>query len=142
MKRLIVSVALGFATSAAIGLTNEYVPYSGFRVRVVDALTVPGALIAGLVYPQGVHTGRGAPTFGLWAMAANIVVYVGFWYVCLRIVGIRRQRRSRFATDPQARTWRRRSWRCSARRIPMRASSRRAARWICIDVARPRVPAG
>jgi hypothetical protein len=96
MRRLILSVALGFATSAVIGLANEYVPYSGFRVRVLDALTLPGAIIAGLAYPQGIHTGRGAPTFGIWAMAANFVVYVAFWYVCLRVVGrIRRKSQPR-----------------------------------------------
>jgi len=82
-RPLLVSLALGIATFVVIGVVDTYLPYSEAKIRVIDAATVTGALIAGLVYPEGVHTGRGAPLFGLWAMVANLAVYTVFWYVCL-----------------------------------------------------------
>ena len=79
----LVSLALGIATFVVIGVVKTYLPYSEAKDRILDALTVPGALIAGIAYPQGVHTGLGAPLFGLWAMVANLAVYIAFWYLCL-----------------------------------------------------------
>lgn len=85
-RLLLLALGLGIATSVVIGLLDTYLPYSETKIRVIDAVTVPGALIAGLVYPQGVHTGSGAPWFGFWAMAANLAIYVVFWYVSLRVI--------------------------------------------------------
>jgi len=88
MRRpLLVSVALGIATSVVIGLADTYLPYSKAKVWVIDAVTLPGALVAGPFYPEGSHTGRGAPSFGAWAMAANLAVYIGSWYAVLRVLG-------------------------------------------------------
>jgi len=83
---VLISLAAGIITSVVVGIADTYLPYSEPKIRIIDALTLPGALIAGIAYPQGVHTGRGAPLFGLWAMIANLVVYVAFWYLCLRMV--------------------------------------------------------
>ncbi len=52
----------------------------------IDAMSITGALIAGIAYPQGVHTGSGAPLWGVWVMLANLAVYIAFWYICLRLV--------------------------------------------------------
>ena len=91
MKRIFVlAIGLGVATAALISLAGNYLPYSATRDAVTDALTRPGGFIASLVYPEGVHTGGGAPTWGFIAMASNAIVYVLFWYVCLKML----QRRS------------------------------------------------
>jgi hypothetical protein len=71
---------------------KTYLPYSEPKDRIIDALTVLGALIAGIAYPQGVHTGLGAPLFGLWAMVANLAVYTVFWYVCLQLIRYSRRK--------------------------------------------------
>jgi len=52
--------------------------------------SLPGGLIASIVYPEGIHTGTGAPGFIFLAIAANIFVYGLFWYACfsgLRFIG-------------------------------------------------------
>lgn len=85
-RPLVLSVGLGIATSVLVGAASNHLPYSPTRVAVTDALSFPGGLIAGLVYPEGVHTGHGAPNWGLLVMVSNVVVYVLFWYASLRLV--------------------------------------------------------
>lgn len=84
-KRLLLSLVLGIATSFSIGLT-KHLPYSEMRDAVTDGLTWSGGFIASLVYPEGVHTGHGAPNWGLLAMVSNMIVYVLFWYVFQKII--------------------------------------------------------
>lgn len=88
LKRpLLISLALGIATLVVLGVVEAYLPYSETKIWVIDALTVTGALIAGIAYPQGVHSeGAGADLWGLWVMIANLAVYTVFWYVCLRLM--------------------------------------------------------
>jgi hypothetical protein len=86
LKRpLLFALVLGIATSFLIGVAAIRLPYSEARDAVTDALTLPGGLIARLVYPAGVHTGRGAPNWGLVAWGANVAVYILFWYVLQRL---------------------------------------------------------
>jgi hypothetical protein len=85
-------LGLGVATFLVIGLVDTYLPYSSAKIRAIDAVSLPGALIAGLVYPEGVHTGHGAPGFALLAMAANLTVYVAFWFACCWLVRVLRRR--------------------------------------------------
>ncbi|MBZ5552405.1 MAG: hypothetical protein LAO21_06770 [Acidobacteriia bacterium] len=89
----VVSLALGIATSILVGLAGSYLPYSHARDSIVDAFATPGAWIAGLVYPQGVHTGRGAPNWGFAVLGLNFIVYILFWYCCLQVVAYFRRRR-------------------------------------------------
>lgn len=95
--RLLLALTLGFATQFFVGLAATYLPYSQTRDTVLDALSVPGALIAGLVYPQGVHTGGGARYWGLMVRVSNLFTYVLFWYACIQIVEY-------FRAKPTART--------------------------------------
>ncbi len=94
-RRLLLSLALGIATSFFIGLT-KHLPYSETRDAITDGLTLPGGFIASLVYPEGIHTGRGAPNWALLAGASNVIVYVLFWYACLKIIGRVRGSRHRY----------------------------------------------
>jgi hypothetical protein len=84
-RPLALALGLGIATSVLVGAAN-YLPYSPTRDAVTDALSLPGGFIVSLVYPEGVHTGYGAPNWGLAAAASNLAVYVLLWYVCLRVV--------------------------------------------------------
>ncbi len=94
-RLLLISLALGISTSVVIGMMEAYLPYSEAKNRVIDAVTVTGALIAGIAYPQGVHTGLGPSLWGLWVMVANLAVYIAFWYVCLQLARYFRRKRSR-----------------------------------------------
>ena len=86
LKRpLVFAIALTLFT-LTIRLVVDQLPYSKIRDAISDAIALPGGLIAGSVYPQGVHTDHGAPNWGLLAMLSNWVVYILFWYVCLRII--------------------------------------------------------
>jgi hypothetical protein len=60
-------------------------PYSALR-DVPDVLALPGALIAGLFYPQGPHTGHGSDAWAYVVVAANLISYTGLWFVFIRIV--------------------------------------------------------
>jgi hypothetical protein len=103
-KRLLLSPALGIVMSFSIGL-SKHLPYSETRDAITDGLTLPGGLIAGLVYPEGIHTGHGAPNWALLAGVSNFVVYALFWYACLEIIQrIRGRRRERAAPEPKPTT--------------------------------------
>jgi len=87
LKRpLLLALALGIITWFVVWMVEDYVPYSQSKVAFIDAMSITGALIAGIAYPQGVHTGSGAPLWGVWVMLANLAVYIAFWYICLRLV--------------------------------------------------------
>ncbi len=85
-RPLLIALALGIATFVVVGVADTYLPYSEAKIWITDALTVTGALIAGIAYPQGIHTGHGERWFLLWAMVANLAVYIVFWYVCIQLI--------------------------------------------------------
>jgi hypothetical protein len=58
--RSAIAILCGFVTVQIIG-SLHHLPYSPLLVTLVDVLLSPGAFIGFLVYPQGVHTGKGAP---------------------------------------------------------------------------------
>lgn len=87
LKRpFLIAIVLGILTSLVVGLAEGYLPYSEAKTWVIDALTVPGALIAGIAYPQGIHSGSGAALWPFVVVAANLGVYIAFWFLCLRVL--------------------------------------------------------
>lgn len=89
LKRpLFIALALGVATSVVVGVANTYLPYSEAKIWAIDAVTVIGAQIIGVVYPEGIH-GAASSGQALWVlilvMVANLSIYTVFWYVCLRL---------------------------------------------------------
>lgn len=83
LRIALAAFVLGVATFVVVGVAEAYLPYSEAKIWVIDALTVAGALIAGIVYPQGVHTGTGSSLWGFWVMVANLATYTVIWYACL-----------------------------------------------------------
>jgi MYXO-CTERM domain-containing protein len=92
-KVLIVALLFGFLTSAAIGLAETYLPNAAAKGIVIDALAFPGAAIASLYYSEGVHTGRGAPSWGYAVIIFNYLVYALFWLLVLMTARFFRRRR-------------------------------------------------
>lgn len=80
MRRLLWSIALGVLTSMLLGAIATAIPYGITRDRILDALVTPGAIIAGFLFPQGVHTGGGVAYWGFVVMALNVLIYSAFWY--------------------------------------------------------------
>lgn len=92
LKRpILFSLAFGIIASSVIGMAN-YLPYSAARDAITDGLTLPGGLIADVVYPEGVHTGSGAPNWALMAGSLNLVIYILFAYILLRVTRYFRRR--------------------------------------------------
>lgn len=83
MRLALLSLVLSVVTFSLIGFLGTHLPYSGWRDWMVTALTLPGLALATLAYPQGIHTGGGAPAFGLLAIAVNLLVYAGVWSLIL-----------------------------------------------------------
>src|SRR5690348_8445141 len=77
---------LAVSTFGFLGFVASHLPYSSARDRITDTLATPGALISALIYPQGIHTGNGAPLWGIVVIVSNLVVYGLFWYGCLRLL--------------------------------------------------------
>ena len=82
---IVLSVVLGYATCWLIGMIDK-LPYSAVRDSVRDALSLPGGLIAFPFFPAGVHTGSGAPLWGVVAMWGNILFYSGLWLLLLFLI--------------------------------------------------------
>jgi hypothetical protein len=94
-KPLLFALPMGLLTWVLIGTLKSYLPPSQTTGAVFDALAFPGALAASLVYPEGVHTGHGAPRWALLVVISNMILYSLFWYMCLKITGYFRRRPAR-----------------------------------------------
>jgi hypothetical protein len=87
-KPMVVSVLLGICTFAVIALLGTVLATNRVIGTATDWLALPGAFVASLVYPEGIHTG---PDIGAkWAllvMISNLVIYIFCWYFCLATIG-------------------------------------------------------
>lgn len=98
LKRpVLFSLAMGFLTWVLIGALKSHVSQSKTTGTIFDALAFPGALVASLVYPEGIHTGHGAPGWAVLVVVSNLILYVLVWYACLKVIG--RIRGSRHGYD-------------------------------------------
>ena len=91
LVRVIVSLVAGTATVGLVHALTLF-PYSAPRDAVSDVLSMPGAFVAGIFYPAGVHTGTGAPAWATMAFAGNLLFYASLWFVTLAIFQSRRRR--------------------------------------------------
>jgi hypothetical protein len=86
LKRPFLSAIALTLCTFMIRLVVDHLPYSKARDLISDTITLPGAVMAGLLYPERYITGHSDPTLGLLSMVSNWVVYILFWYACLRII--------------------------------------------------------
>jgi hypothetical protein len=91
-----ISVVLGYSTCSAITAIDNLPPTSA-RGTITDYLSFPGGIIAWLFYPEGVHTGSGAPRWGLVVHLGNVLFYSCLWFVAL--LSIRKWRFARRMQD-------------------------------------------
>ena len=80
------SLGLGLLTWVLIAVLKHFLSASQALGRIFDTLAYPGALLANLVYPQGLHTGRGSPGWALVVTISNLLLYILIWYLCLKIL--------------------------------------------------------
>ncbi|MDQ2842805.1 MAG: hypothetical protein M3Y72_17550 [Acidobacteriota bacterium] len=81
-------------TVGIIGLAGSKLPYSPLRDEITDAASLPAMLIARIFYPEGVHTGGGAPTWGIAFLGAGVLFYAVVWFGILSLI-TRRSRQAR-----------------------------------------------
>jgi len=98
LGRLFVGLILGALTVGLISFCAAKLPYSPTREQITDAASVPGALIAQIVYPEGVHTGKGAPRWGTVFLCSGVLFYTVVWFVILSIAVRLRGRRKALGT--------------------------------------------
>ncbi len=79
------SIILGMITLEIVSAL-KHLPYNETLVGITDALSLPGGLIARVFYPEGVHTGHGAPYWGLVAACSNVLFYVALWFLILSLL--------------------------------------------------------
>ena len=85
LRRAAFSAGLGLLTWLALGLLKSDLPFSGAKGRFFDAVSLPGAVIASVFYPEGIHTGSGASGWVYTVVVANFLVYAALWYVALTV---------------------------------------------------------
>ena len=81
------------ASSLVLGLASTYLisllklgPYSSGRDRVTDILSLPGGLVAGAAYSEGVHTGAGSPDWAVLAFLGNLGFYSVVWFGVINLM--------------------------------------------------------
>jgi uncharacterized membrane protein len=78
-------------TWGALALVETELPHSRILDNIVEAAFLPALLIAGIFYPEGVHTSRGAPYFGYVLLGFFILFYMLVWFVILSWLNRRRR---------------------------------------------------
>lgn len=93
-KLLLFSLILGVGTAYVVSALS-HLPYSRGRDLVTDTLSLPGGILASIMYPEGVHTGGGSATWPIVAVGGNLLCYTVFWLlVILLILKLRRPKLS------------------------------------------------
>jgi len=70
-------------TWGALALGDTKLPHSRILDNIIEAALLPALVIAGIFYPEGVHTGRGVPYFGYVLLGFCILFYTMVWFVIL-----------------------------------------------------------
>ena len=91
VKHILLSFVLCVVTFLAVrGI--DHLPYSPTPDAVTDGVSLPGGFIASLIYPEGIHTGRGSPGAAYLAFVGNVVFYMVVWFLLIRGVDAIRHR--------------------------------------------------
>jgi hypothetical protein len=99
-SRAFLSLLLGAITVACVAVAEKWLPYSSVRDNITDAVSFPGFLIARIFYPEGVHTGGGAPNWGTVFLCSNVIFYGLLWFIILTFANSARARRMASPSEP------------------------------------------
>lgn len=86
------SLLLGLLTAGLIGFAENSHHCSPRCIEIADIASIPAFLIARIFFPEGVHTGRGAPEWGAVFLVAGVLFYTGLWFVIICLLTRRRRR--------------------------------------------------
>jgi hypothetical protein len=81
LTKTVLSIILACGMLAILSALLESLPYSTTRDSVQDAVAMPGALLAWLFYPAGVHSGGGSVGWLYVLCGGNVLFYTALWYV-------------------------------------------------------------
>ena len=82
LRRWLLSTVFAGLTVLVISLLRM-LPYSAIRVRVTDAMTIPGGLFAELYVVTFGETKNWPVTWAWLAIVGNVLFYVVLWYVLI-----------------------------------------------------------
>lgn len=82
-RNLLLASVLAVITFLLVGWADKHLPYSETKNNVLDVMTIPGGFLAGIFYPQGVHTGYGTSQFVYFVLVGNFLFYLVVWYLLL-----------------------------------------------------------
>jgi hypothetical protein len=91
IRRWLASAGLAGVTMISINLLRM-LPYSMARVRVTDAMTLPGGLLADLYEFAFGETKNWLVTWTWLAIFGNALFYVVLWYVVISVYELLRRR--------------------------------------------------
>lgn len=87
MKTLFASIMLGVLTFFAISAI-DFLPYQPRVVEIQDMLNLPGTIVFGILWPEGVHS-EGGGNWVIVAVLVNIFTYSFFWFAaasCIKLI--------------------------------------------------------
>ncbi len=87
-KYFVIAVVLALGTYALVSWGDKQLPPSETKNLIHDAITIPGALLAGIFYPEGSDTGFGAPGFLYLVLVAHFLVFLAVWYGIIWAISI------------------------------------------------------
>jgi len=102
LKRVLLGLVFGAASVGLISFCATRLPYSHARDEITDALSVPAVLIAQTVYPEGVHTGKGAPRWGIVFLCSGVLFYAVVWFVVLSLLTRKKRCPASTASHPHS----------------------------------------
>ncbi len=84
LRRWLISALLAGLTMLAINLLRM-LPYSPLRVRLTDAMTIPGGALAELYVMVFGETKNWLVTWAWLAIVGNVLLYIVLWYVLIGV---------------------------------------------------------
>jgi len=91
LPRWLLSIVFAGLTMLAVNLLRM-LPYSVVRVRVTDAITIPGGVLADLYLTAFGETKNWLVTWAWLAIIGNVLFYVVLWYVLISVYELLRGR--------------------------------------------------
>lgn len=86
--RIVLSAILGFFVTESIYILDKLQPYSTIRDSITDVLTLPGSVVARLLYLVGSQTGSGTPDWWWAFFFGNTFFYALLCFIVLDVMNL------------------------------------------------------